>query len=136
MKYPIIIQKDPNSDYGVIVPDLPGCFSAGATVEEAIDNAAEAVLTHAEGLLADNDSVPTPTSITELKKHHREASNLWALVEVDFSKLSEKMARVNISVPENLLSKIDSYAMRTGASRSGMLVNAALEYISNHSEGQ
>ena len=135
MKYPIIIQKDPKSDYGVIVPDLPGCFSAGATVEEAIDNAIEAVLTHAEGLLADDEPVPTPTSITELKERYREANNLWALVEVDFSKLSEKMARVNISVPENLLSKIDSYATKTGASRSGMLVNAALEYISNHSKG-
>jgi len=135
MKYPIIIQKDPKSDYGVLVPDLPGCFSAGATIEEAIDNAVEAVLTHAEGLLSDSETVPTPTSITELKKRYREAGNLWALVEVDFSKLSEKMARVNISVPENLLSKIDSYATKTGASRSGMLVNAALEYISNHSEG-
>lgn len=134
MKYPIIIQKDPHSDYGVMVPDLPGCFSAGATVEEAIDNAVEGVLTHVEGLLADSDPVPSPTPIGELRRRYRGKGSLWALVEVDFSKLSDKMARVNITVPENLLSKIDSYATRTGASRSGMLVNAALEYISNHSE--
>ena len=134
MKYPIIIQKDPQSDYGVIVPDLPGCFSAGKTVEEAIDNAREAVLTHMEGLLADNDPIPVATSIESLKKHHRDKGNLWAVVEVDMSNLSDKVARVNITVPENLLSKIDSYASRTGASRSGMLVNAALEYISNHSD--
>ena len=134
MKYPIIIQKDPESDYGVLVPDLPGCFSAGTTVEEAIDNACEAVLTHVEGLLTESDPVPTPSRIDELKKIHREKNNLWALVEVDFSKLSDKLTRVNITVPENLLSKIDSFADRTGATRSGMLVSAALEYISNHSE--
>lgn len=134
MKYPIIIQKDPNSDYGVTVPNLPGCFSAGSTIEEAIDNAAEAVLTHVEGLLTDNDAVPAPTSVDELKKHYRDKGIIWALVEVDFSKLSNKLTRVNITMPENLLSKIDSYATRTGATRSGMLLNAALEYISNHSE--
>ena len=134
MKYPIIIQKDPKSDYGVIVPDLPGCFSAGSTIEEAIDNAQEAVLTHVEGLLLDNDTVPAASSIDDLKKRFRERGNLWALVDVDFSKLSDKMTRVNITVPENLLSKIDSYATKKGATRSGMLVNAALEYITNHSE--
>jgi predicted RNase H-like HicB family nuclease len=134
MKYPIIIQKDPDSDYGVTVPNLPGCFSAGSTIEEAIDNAAEAVLTHVEGLLTDNDAVPAPTSVDELKKHYRDKGIIWALVEVDFSKLSNKLTRVNITMPENLLSKIDSYATRTGATRSGMLLNAALEYISNHSE--
>jgi len=134
MKYPILIQKDAQSDYGVIVPDLAGCFSAGQTVEEAIDNAQEAILTHVEGLLIDNDPVPAPMSIKDLKEHYRDKGSLWAIVEVDFSKLSKKMARVNISVPENLLSKIDSYATKTGATRSGMLVNAALEYISNHSD--
>ena len=37
MRYPIVIHKDPESCYGVTVPDLPGCFSAGNTVEEAPD---------------------------------------------------------------------------------------------------
>jgi predicted RNase H-like HicB family nuclease len=76
MKYPIIIQKDPHSDYGVMVPDLPGCFSAGATVEEAIDNAVEGVLTHVEGLLADSDPVPSPTPIGELRRRYRGKGSL------------------------------------------------------------
>ena len=134
MKYPIVIQKDPQSDFGVTVPDLPGCFSGGNTIEEAIDNAKEAVLTHVEGLLADSDPIPSPTSIDELKRQFRDKNNVWALIDVDFSELSNKVTRVNITVPENLLSKIDSYATKTGATRSGMLVNAALEYISNHSD--
>ena len=113
MKYPIIIQKDPDSDYGVVVPDIPGCFSAGATVEEAIDNASEAILTHVEGLLTDSDPVPVPSRIDELKKLHREKNNLWALVEVDFTKLSDKLTRVNITVPENLLSKIDHHSLHS-----------------------
>ena len=43
MRYPIVIQKDTDSDYGVIVPDIPGCYSAGSTYDEALRNASEAI---------------------------------------------------------------------------------------------
>ena len=33
MFYPIVIHKDPETAYGVSVPDLPGCFSAGDSFE-------------------------------------------------------------------------------------------------------
>ena len=63
MRYPLMIHKDPESDFGITVPDLPGCFSAGSTMEEALQNAEEAILTHIEGLLLDNDPIPTPATI-------------------------------------------------------------------------
>mgnify|MGYP002756391490 CR=1 FL=1 len=50
---PVAIHKDPASVYGVSVPDLPGCFSAGETVEEAMENVREAIGFHIEGLLED-----------------------------------------------------------------------------------
>ena len=37
MIYPIVLHKDKDSDYGATVPDLPGCFSAGATLDEALE---------------------------------------------------------------------------------------------------
>ncbi|MFP3374822.1 MULTISPECIES: type II toxin-antitoxin system HicB family antitoxin, partial [Gammaproteobacteria] len=44
MFYPIAIEAgDHEHAYGVIVPDLPGCFSAGDTLDEAIKNAKEAI---------------------------------------------------------------------------------------------
>ena len=42
MRFPIVIHKDAGSAYGVTVPALPGCFSAGDTLEEAIESAREA----------------------------------------------------------------------------------------------
>ncbi|HHU36863.1 MAG TPA: hypothetical protein GXZ47_06500 [Treponema sp.] len=39
MKYPVFIEKESGSDFGVTVPDLPGCYSAGSTIEEALENA-------------------------------------------------------------------------------------------------
>ena len=63
MKYPIVLHTDNGRDFGVTVPDLPGCFSAGSSVEEAIENANEAILCHAEGMILDNETVPLPSEI-------------------------------------------------------------------------
>jgi predicted RNase H-like HicB family nuclease len=129
MRYPIILQKDPDSDYGVTVPDLPGCFSAGETMEYALENAEEAILTHLEGLLMDNDPIPSPSTMDSLKKNRRGKDIIWGIVSVDVSKLSERAKRINITVSEKLLTKIDSFAEKEGETRSGLLVSAALEYI-------
>jgi predicted RNase H-like HicB family nuclease len=129
MKYPVIIHKEAKSDFGVTVPDLPGCFSAGTTMEGALEAAQEAVLTHIEGLLLDKDPVPTPSSVESLLPAWDEKGAVWALVSVDLSVLSKKSKRVNITVPENLLRKIDAFAVKDGESRSGLLVTAALQYM-------
>ncbi len=132
MRYPVVIHKDPDSDYGVTIPDLPGCFSAGETLEDALKNAQEAILTHIEGLLLDNDPVPSPTLIEKLRNNIPGKDLIWAIVSVDLNTLSESIKRINITIPERILSKIDSFAKNEGESRSGFLVSAAMEYISHH----
>jgi predicted RNase H-like HicB family nuclease len=133
MRYPVIIHKDRGSDYGVTVPDLPGCFSAGETLEEALGNAEEAVLTHVEGLLLDDETVPSPTDVETLRRKLKRKNVVWGIVSVDLSKLSERAKRINITIPDRLLSKIDSFAESEGESRSGLLASAALEYMSARS---
>ena len=51
MKYAVVIHKDNDSDFGVTIPDLPGCFTAGDTFEDAADMAVEAAELHLEGYL-------------------------------------------------------------------------------------
>ncbi len=131
MKYPIVIHKDPNSDYGVTIPDLPGCFSAGSTIEEAIGMAQEAAECHIEGLLIDSEPVPTPSDI-EVHKDNLDAEGIWALVEVDISKLSLKSKRINITMPERLIRTVDQFAKRSGSTRSGLLSQAITEYMASH----
>lgn len=132
MRYPVVIHKDLDSDYGVTIPDLPGCFSAGETFEDALKNAQEAILTHIEGLLLDNDPVSSPTLIEKLRNNIPGKDLIWAIVSVDLNTLSESIKRINITIPERILSKIDSFAKNEGESRSGFLVSAAMEYISHH----
>jgi predicted RNase H-like HicB family nuclease len=134
MRFPIIIHKDKDSDYGVIVPDLPGCYSAGDTADDALSNAIEAIECHVEGLLADGEPVPVPSTL-ELHQCNRDYSGgIWAMVDVDLSKLSGQVKRINITMPERILSQIDSYALSHGETRSGLLTHAALEYVSSKSK--
>ncbi len=63
MRYPAVIHKDENTDFGVMVPDIPGCYSAGETYDEALNNAREAIECHLEGLLLDSLVLPVATAI-------------------------------------------------------------------------
>jgi predicted RNase H-like HicB family nuclease len=127
MKYPVVIHKDADSDYGVTVPDLPGCFSAGSSFDEALEMALEAAELHLEGMLEDGMAVPEPSPIKALMGNPDYAGGVWALIEVDLSKLSGKTRRINITLPEQVLALIDEAARRSGESLSGYLARVALE---------
>jgi len=131
MQYPIVIHKDSNSDYSVSIPDLPGCFSAGSTVEEAISMAREAAECHIEGMLMDLEPIPAPSDIESHQDQPDFKNGLWALVEVDISKLSLKSKRINITMPERLVRTVDQYAKKRGSTRSGLLSQAVTEYMSS-----
>ena len=83
MLYPIAIHKDAKSDYGVTVPDLPGCFSAGSTIDEAIRMAREAIELYLEDGLASNEVPPEPSDIEALRNDPDFADAIWAVVSVD-----------------------------------------------------
>lgn len=86
MRYPIAIETgNAEHAYGVVVPDLPGCFSAGDTLDEALTNAREAILLHLEGLLDDGQSFPKPSTIEQLRSKRG-----WTWAIVDVSKLGDK----------------------------------------------
>ena len=63
----IIEDAGPDKAIGVWFPDLPGCFSAGDTLDEAIQNAPEAIALYAEALEADGRPIPRPRPLSVLK---------------------------------------------------------------------
>ena len=67
---------------GVAVPDLPGCFSAGDTVESALANASDAVGTHLSEMIERGEALPTPSSQSELESHPEYVGWQWATVTV------------------------------------------------------
>lgn len=132
MKYPIVIHKESDSDFGVTVPDIPGCFTAGESIEEAIAMAQEAIECHLEGLLIDNEPIPSSKIIDEHQNNKEYANGVWAMIDIDISKLSARSKRVNVILPERLLSAVDQYAKKHGETRSGLLAQAVTEYMATH----
>ena len=65
IRYAIIIEKAPDGGFGAYVPDLPGCVGMGATKDEAIENIAEAIRFHIEGMKEEGLPIPLPTSDAE-----------------------------------------------------------------------
>lgn len=131
MRYPVVIHKDEASDHGVTVPDLPGCFSAGATLDEALTEVVEAIECHLEGMLQDGEPIPTPDTLEHHQANPNFADGIWAFVTVDLSKLSGKSRRVNITVPERLLTLMDQYASQHGETRSGLIAQATMEFLAS-----
>ena len=129
MNYPVVIHKDKKSDYGVSVPDLPGCISAGATVDEALAMVREAIELHLEGLIEEGGVVPLATPIEKLRNSPDHAEGTWAIVHVDEKTLRVKIARVGITMPRRVLDAIDRHAKAHGETRSGLLARAAVRYI-------
>ena len=133
---PVAIHKDPASVYGVSVPDLPGCFSAGETVEEAMENVREAIGFHIEGLLEDGAFNGIQASrIDDLKMQEGYADAIWGLVDLDVGRYSVRQTRFNVSWPEYLLARVDAYASAHHETRSGFLAKAAERMLSASASG-
>jgi predicted RNase H-like HicB family nuclease len=129
MNYPVVLHKDRESDYGVTVPDLPGCFSAGRSLDEALAMAKEAIELHLEGLIHEGRPIPRPGNIEQHQQSPDFCGGTWALVAIDPADLRMNAKRVNIIVPERILVAIDRFARQQGQTRSGFLVEAATEHM-------
>ena len=127
MRYVVAIEKgDKKHAYGVVVPDLPGCFSAGDTLDEALVNAKEAILLHLDGLLDDKQPIPALRPLEEHSKKRQWKGWTWAVVDVDLSEIDKKVERINITLPRRVLRVIDEAAKRAGESRSGYIARVGL----------
>jgi predicted RNase H-like HicB family nuclease len=129
MNYPVVLHKDKGSDFGVTVPDLPGCFSAGKTVDEALAMAKEAIELHLEGLTEDATPIPRPGRIEQYRERADYRDGMWAVVSIDPAGFRANAKRINITMPERVLDAIDRFAQEHGQTRSGFLTEAAVAFM-------
>ncbi len=129
MEYPVVIHHDKGTAYGVTIPDIPGCFSAGDTLTEALHNAKEAICGHLEILAEDEDDIPEATEID----NYLGADGILAIVDVDITPYLGHTVRVNITLPEMVLNKIDNFVAehKEISSRSAFLAQASLKEINS-----
>jgi predicted RNase H-like HicB family nuclease len=128
MRYPIAIEiGNETTAYGVVVPDLPGCFSAGDTIDEAVSAAEEAAAAWIDATLDTGGVVPSPSSIETLRVHPDYAGWAFGFIDVDAALLDSTVERVNITLPRRVLRRLDAQARAAGETRSGYIAHLTLE---------
>ena len=130
--FPIAIEPgDEKHAFGVVVPDIPGCHSAGDTLEEAYANAKEAIETHLETLIDEGMPLPERRTLDEHRLNPDFAGFTWGILTTRNIPALKKAIRINISLPEVLVHEIDTYAQARGMSRSAFLALAAEHEMAN-----
>lgn len=115
--YPAIIERADGS-YSVFFPDLPGCASAGDTVQEAALAAEEALSGHLAVSIEHGDDIPAPSDLDALARDPDVDEVVRILVR---GERPGRAVRVQVSIDEGLLARID----RVAKNRSGFLADAA-----------
>jgi predicted RNase H-like HicB family nuclease len=131
-QYIAVIEKDPDSAFGIWFPDVEGCFSAGDSLEEAATNAAVALRQHVEALESAGHVVPPARSTDDVlrdKDVRKSITNGAILFAVPLLSDAGRTVRVNVSLDRGLVDQIDAAATKRGLTRSAFLAQAAREKI-------
>jgi predicted RNase H-like HicB family nuclease len=128
MRFPIAIELGSETTaFGVVVPDLPGCFSAGDTLDEAMSGAEEAAAAWIDAALDAGDAIPTPSDLETLRGNPDYAGWTLGVITLDPALLDDTVERVNITLPRRILRRLDALAQAAGESRSGFIAHLTLE---------
>lgn len=124
MLYPVYVYEGgEDTAYGAEFPDFPGCYSAADDLKDLTANLQEAVEVYYEG---EDFNIAVPSRIEDLKGNYN--GGFWLMADIDLSRLSSTTKRINITMAQNVLSRID----RETDNRSRFLTDAALEKLAGH----
>jgi predicted RNase H-like HicB family nuclease len=127
MRYPILIEEGTETTaFGVVVPDLPGCFSAGDTLDEALDAAKEAAAAWLDATLDTGDMVPSPSSLDAVRRLPGYEGWTIGVIELDTSLFDDAIERVNITLPRRVLRRLDDLAEARHQSRGAFIADLTM----------
>jgi predicted RNase H-like HicB family nuclease len=118
-----LIHKEADSDYGVSFPDFPGVVTAGTSLDDAQAMAEEALALHVDGLVEDGEALPEPSTLDAVME--LPDSKGGVAIRVAVKTAAPKCIRVNVTLPEDILERIDKSATSRGLTRSAFLTRAA-----------
>lgn len=121
-----VCKEEGKNGFGVVFPDFPGCTSMADTMEELVEMAHEVLQFHIEGMEEDEEKIPEPSDYeTAVKK----SDDAWMFIPVTVEVQSPKKIKINISLPEDILSKIDNQAKNLNISRSALIAQSLQKTI-------
>ena len=125
MHFVAVIDKDPDSAFGIRFPEVPGCFSAADRFDDILPNAIEALALYLE----DGEA----GEARGLEAVREEAAGDIAagafLMLVPHVPERRRTVRVNLSLDKGLLDTLDEAARMRGMTRSSFVAKAAAREI-------
>ena len=135
MRYPVLIEEGSETTaFGVVFPDLPGCFSAGDTLDEALDAAKEAAAAWVDASLDAGTAVPSPSTLDEARRQPGYEGWTLGVVELDPSLFDDSIERVNITLPMRVLRRLDDLAASRHKSRGAFIAELTMRVPDSQSE--
>jgi predicted RNase H-like HicB family nuclease len=124
MRFPMIVYKSEGSGYGGLLPDFPGCYPMGESLDALMADVQDAVETWMGG--EDPAIFPVASSLELVQASPDARGRILVLVDINTDFLESVAERVNITVPRYALAAIDKLAKAQGLSRSAYMVRSAL----------
>ena len=116
--------------WGVRIPDFPGCFGGGPTIEAVVADATRALREFAADMVTDGEEIPAPRAYEEVEQEIKAGGEPWGIVVfIPLLLHQSRPVRANISLDAGLLAAIDEAAKERGLTRSALLASAAREKI-------
>lgn len=127
IRYPILIEEGTDETaFGVIVPDLPGCFSAGDSLDEALDAVKEAVAAWVDAALDARQVIPPPSPLHVVRCLPDYQGWAVGVVELDPAFFDDSIERVNITLPRRVLRRLNDLAAARRQSRGAFIADLTM----------
>ena len=127
MRYPVMIEAgNDDTAWSVVVPDLPGCFSAGDTLDEAMVAVEEAAAAWIDAALDAGREIPRPSTVQAAQAKGDFNGWMVGYASVDPAVLDNTVERINITLPRRVLARLDAKAREAGESRSSYIAHMAI----------
>jgi predicted RNase H-like HicB family nuclease len=124
-----LIRKDADGDFGVSFPDVPDVTTAGTTLDDARHVAEEALALHIVALAEAGGMIPESSTLEDVMSDPNNRDGVAILVSVKTEQ--RRAVRVNVTMPEDVLAQLDSYAEAHGFTRSRLLTQAAKRLLAD-----
>ena len=126
-----VVDQAADGSWGVVFPDLPGCYSAGTDMDDLFANSIEALRMWAEDALAREGVVPSARDSAalmadpEVRESMETAGPAGSLIQVPLLLDGGRNVRATISLDARLLQAVDAASRQRGLTRSSFLASAA-----------
>lgn len=133
MRFPIVLLFNPeSSDYKVTVPDLADCSCRAKSMDEALNEIITVIESHLSLLAEYGEDIPVASTFETHVSKMEFRGGVWAVVDLDITPYLGKSHKINVTLPELLIKKIDDLVAvdPNHKTRSGFIAHAAINELS------